>query len=368
MKEKDFLTSTSQFITPEEDAGFFIGARILVIDDDEIICDILTQFLSQKGVHCDATSDPKEAASWIQNRENVYDAILSDIYMPYGVTGHDLLAIALDTSPLTPFVLMTGRPTLDNAIDAIRLGAYDYLTKPFNLDYVQVTLTRALHYRRLAMQNRSYQENLEMEVNERTRELQDFLINSVKSLSNALEARDPYTQGHAKRVSDMVITFARELGIDESYDISLRLAALLHDVGKIGVPDSILLKPDKLTDEEYNIMKTHPYIGYKILAPIPSLREVSMYVHEHHERMDGKGYPRGLKGDEIHFNSRFLMVAEVFDALATERVYKKAWTKSKIIKFYQENSGTAFDPKVVGALVHLVNQGTFDKLYDLKDD
>lgn len=354
-------SSSQQSASDEND--FFNKAKILVIDDDETICDILAQFLGQLGVDCDTTSDPHEAANWIRKQE--YDTILSDIYMPEGIMGHDLLAISIEESPLTPFVLMTGRPTLDSAIDAIRLGAYDYLTKPFNLDYVQLTLTRALHYRRLAVQNRSYQQDLEKEVNERTRELQDFLLNSVQSLSNALEARDPYTQGHAAKVSEVVISLAREMSLDSTHDVVLRLSAQLHDIGKIGIPDSILLKPASLTTDEYDVMKSHAEIGYKILSPIPSLKEVSRYVYEHHERWDGKGYPQGLKEDEIHFISRLLMVAEVFDALATERVYKGAWTKEQLIDYYQENAGKAFDPDVSNALVRLIKQGKFDEAYNL---
>ncbi len=355
-------SNTSQSFV-SDDQELFAGSKILVIDDDATICDILTQFLTQLGVICETTCSPRNAAEIIRNNE--FDAILSDIYMPEGIMGHDLLAIALESSPLTPFVLMTGRPTLDNAIDAIRLGAYDYLTKPFNLDYVQLTLTRALHYRRLAVQNRSYQENLEQKVNERTCELQNFLLNAVQALSYALEARDPYTQGHAQKVSHVVIALAREMGLDESHDVVLRLAAQLHDIGKIGIPDHILLKPGKLTDEEYTTMKSHSDIGYKILSPIPSLKEVSRYVHEHHERWDGKGYPQGLQGEEIHFNSRLLMVAEVFDALATERVYKPAWSKQEIVKYYHENIEKAFDEKVTLALIRIIERGEFDAIYPL---
>lgn len=356
-------TSNKTGYTALGDEEFFSGAYILVIDDDATICDIMTQFLSQLGVTCDTTCSAQEAIELI--RINEYDVILSDIYMPEGIRGHDLLAVAVKISPLTPFVLMTGRPTLDSAIDAIRLGAYDYLTKPFNLDYVQLTLTRALHYRRLAVQNRSYQENLEQEVNERTQELQNFLLNSVQSLSNALEARDPYTLGHAQQVSEVVISLAREMRVDHRHDVALRLAAQLHDIGKIGIPDSILLKPGDLTSDEYNTMKSHAEIGYKILAPIISLKEVSRYVYEHHERWDGLGYPQGLQGEEIHFNSRLLMAAEVFDALATERVYKKAWSKEKIIQYYRENAGKSFDPDVAEALIHLLERGLFDETYRL---
>ncbi len=333
------------------DSPLFVESRILVVDDDPAICDILFHYLADLGVRCQACQDPRSAAERIRAED--FDVILSDIYMP-GMTGHDLLAVCIEHRPLTPFVLMTGSPTLENAIGAIRLGAYDYITKPFNLDFVSLTLNRALHYRRLALQNRAYQENLEQQVEERTRELSEFLFHAVQSLSHALEARDPYTQGHANRVARLVIQVAKELGVDEKEFTALRLAAQLHDIGKIGVPDSILQKRGKLTDAEYEVMKDHVNIGHKILSPIPSLREVSRYVHEHHERADGQGYPRGLTLDQIHPHSRILMAVEVCDALATQRCYKEAWEIPRIIAYFQENAGTIFDPAVAGALIKVL--------------
>ncbi len=337
------------------------NSSILLVDDDKNICDILAEYLENFGVICTWTSISSEAVKLIETNE--YDVIISDIYMPQ-LTGHDLLAITLNHHPITPVILMTGRPTLENTIDAIRLGAYDYLIKPFNLDVVYLTVSRALNYRHLAVQNRAYQENLEKQVQERTKELSDFLFYSVHSLSLALEARDPYTQGHGYRCGELLLKLAEELKIEKSHFTALRLAAELHDIGKIGIPDSILLKGGQLSPEEYEIMKDHVFIGYKILSPIPSLKEVSRYVYEHHERMDGKGYPRGLKGDEIHFHSRLLQVTEVCDALATPRSYKPAWPLKDIVEYFDENSGAAYDPEVVKALLALLNrQG--DKIMEM---
>lgn len=340
-----------RLLNPQTDSSLFVNARILIVDDDPAICDILSSYFRDLGVQCQSCRNSREAAELI--RQNDFDAILSDIYMP-GMTGHDLLAIGVEYRPLTPFVLMTGNPNLENAIRAIRLGAYDYITKPFHLDFVYLTLNRALHYRRLALQNRAYQENLEQQVEERTRELSEFLFLAVQSLSHALEARDPYTQGHATRVSHLVIRVAKEMGVDEKEFPALRLAAQLHDIGKIGVPDSILQKKGKLTDAEYEVMKDHVNIGHKILSPIPSLKEVSRYVHEHHERVDGRGYPRGLTREQIHPHSRILMAVEVCDALATERCYKEAWELPRIIAYFRDNAGTAFDPDVAEALIQVL--------------
>lgn len=345
------------------EAHLFHGSRALIVDDDKTICAILSNFLEILGMKCSWTSEPLQAAESIHAQE--YDVIISDIYMP-DLTGHELVEISLQYSPLTPVILMTGRPTLENTIEAIRLGAYDYLIKPFNMDAVVVILSRALRYRRLAVENRAYQQDLELKVQERTRELSNFLFHSVQSLSLALEARDPYTQGHGARVGDLVICMAKELGVPEKEHQVLRLAAQLHDIGKIGVPDTILLKKEKLTPIEFDIMKDHVYIGYRILSPIPSLKEVSCYIYEHHERLDGKGYPRGLKGDEIHFNSRLLEVSEVCDALATERCYKAAWPLEDIVSFFEENSGAAFDPEVVKALSSILRREGDDILTNLR--
>ncbi|MEW6235934.1 MAG: HD domain-containing phosphohydrolase [Candidatus Omnitrophota bacterium] len=336
-----------------EKPDLFRNAKILVVDDDQVICCVVSDFLKQLNAQVLWTDRSETAAQWIQEQE--FDAILSDIYMPV-LKGHDLLAIALEYLPLTPVVLMTGRPTLDNSIDAIRLGAYDYLIKPFNLDILKVTLNRALNYRRLSIDNRDYQIDLEKRVEARTKELSDFLFHSVQSLSLALEARDPYTEGHGQRVAEFVIHLAIELGVGEEHFQTLRLACQLHDIGKIGIPDSILLKKDKLSPIEYDIMKDHVFIGYKILSPIPSLKEVSRYVYEHHERMNGTGYPRGLSKNEIHPHSRMLMVAEVCDALATKRNYKPAWPIQDIIHYFQENADAVYDGEVVKALISILKR------------
>ncbi|RJP25740.1 MAG: response regulator [Candidatus Omnitrophota bacterium] len=331
----------------------FHGKKILVIDDDKTICVLICEYLGKLGMDCLWTSVPRTAVEWIQEKE--FDVILTDIYMPE-ISGHDILSLALAQLPHTPVILMTGNPSLHNTIEAIRLGAYDYLTKPFKMNVVEMTLGRALHYRKLVMENLAYQNHLEIQVQERTRELSDFLFHAVQSLSLALEARDPYTQGHGYRVGELVVKLAGELGVAEEEHQALRLASQLHDIGKIGIPDSILLKPGKLTTTEYDLMKDHVFIGYHILSPIPSLKEVSRYVYEHHERMDGKGYPRGLAGSDIHVNSRILMVSEVYDALATERTYKPAWPLRKIRDYFLEQAGTAYDPDVVNALLSLLDK------------
>ena len=181
-------------------------------------------------------------------------------------------------------------------------------------------------------------------------------ISIIVALSKAVEARDPYTQGHNARVVKYSIALGRELDLPEDKIEILKVASVLHDIGKIGIPDQILLKPDKLTAEEYTIMKQHPVIGDKILEPIASLKNARKVIYRHHERMDGKGYPEGLKDDELDIPSRILIVGEVFDALVTKRAYKDAWPLQKVIDFLKENSGTHFAPEVVESMIKVLDK------------
>ncbi|MFH1741932.1 MAG: HD domain-containing phosphohydrolase, partial [bacterium] len=332
-----------------------LKSHVVVIDDEEDICSMLGEFLRLLGYEVDTFTDSRQALESIRASDDEFDLVYTDIYMP-GMSGIEVLEeiFALDRN--IPVILMTGQPALEDAIAAVRFGAYDYLTKPFNLDLVELLTKRALERRNLVLENIAYRNYLEQRVEEQTREIKSFLIHSIESLSLALEARDPYTKGHGARVSNFVLTLARELSLPEEQDESLRIAGLLHDIGKIGVPDSILLKPGSLTEEEYELMKAHSQTGFKILAPIGSLSHVSTYVHEHHERMDGKGYPLGLQGNEIAFASRLLIVAEVCDALATERCYKPAWPAHQIIAYFKDHRGTAYDVDVTNALLSLLTR------------
>lgn len=329
------------------------GKKILVLDDEETILQLLQEYFSDFGVDSTAFSEPVQALERIKQQE--FDVILSDIHMPV-MTGNNFAAEAVKICPDTPIILMTGKPSLDHSIEALKTGVFDFLLKPFHFEEARMAITKALKYRQLKMENLNYQNHLEELVEKRTKELSDFLFHSVQSLSFALEARDPYTRGHGQHVANTVITIAKRLGIESSNFQSLRLAAQLHDIGKIGIADSILLKPGKLTSEEYATMKEHVAIGYRILSPIPSLKEVSRYVYEHHERFDGNGYPRGLKGDEIHVHSRILLTAEILDALATERCYKPAWSQIQIEEFIKNESGKIFDPEIANAAIACINE------------
>ena len=327
--------------------------RMLIVDDEPAIGQMMAEFLRSVGYEAENELDPRKALQRLANED--FDIVFSDIYMP-GMTGTELLKEVIELDRGILVILMTGQPTLENTISAISLGAYDYLTKPFNLDMVEIVTDRAMNQRRLALENEEYQDFLEEKLQAQTAELREFLVHSVESLAYALEARDPHTKGHSYRVSRFVLTLAKRLGVNQSEHESLRLGALMHDIGKIGIPDDILLKPGALTDSEYETMKTHAEVGYRILAPIGRLSEVAQYVYEHHERWDGKGYPRGLKGEEIHPNSRLLIVAEVCDALATERCYKPPWPVHQIAQYFEDHRGSYYDIEVTNALLSLLRE------------
>jgi HD-GYP domain-containing protein (c-di-GMP phosphodiesterase class II) len=225
---------------------------------------------------------------------------------------------------------MTGRPSLDAALGGLRSHAYDFLTKPVSLPILERRARKAV---------------LEGKLQRRVRELQEVNRLLSRILPNAIEAKDPTTRGHSDRVVAYVDTLAKKCGISTSERYELRLAAQLHDVGKIGIPEAILTKPGALTSEERKIIQEHPTIGFKILEPLHHFPRVRRWVYQHHERWDGHGYPEGLAGEEVDLPGRILILAEVFDALATARSYKKPWSNERIADFFENDDGH-FDPEL----------------------
>jgi response regulator RpfG family c-di-GMP phosphodiesterase len=476
---------------------------ILIVDDEAAICDVIEKFLQNFGYEVITTTDPKLALQYLTQFK--IDIVLSDLQMG-DLSGVDILRGAQKNQPEALVILVTGYPTVENAVQVLKEGAYDYITKPFRLDELGKVVQRALEKQKLSREvvtlretvalykiseamNSSLElsqvlqmilnsavnegscengcivladvkdeglsigaargtlpqsfENIErigsadvqkwlrvherlqtptmssdisvtlekhlfdempgipMELvisdparsvciplwakdrvigvlylnrsnptgvfDERTMKGLSILASSaaraienarlynnlyhdylsiIKSLANAVEAKDPYTRGH----SDRVVRYTQTLGAAFHLPVpdleKLEVASILHDIGKIGIADQILLKPAGLTDEEYVQMKQHPIIGDRILQPISSLKEVRRWVYQHHERHDGLGYPEGIQGDEIDLQARILIVAEVFDALITERAYKKAWPLPTVVQFLKDNSGSHFDPEV----------------------
>jgi response regulator RpfG family c-di-GMP phosphodiesterase len=277
-----------------------------------------------------------------------------------GMSGLELIPRALEVSPSTLIVMISGLQNIESAIEAMRFGAFDYITKPFDLDHVASAVRRALEHRRLRETKRRYEQHLEELVALRTEELcraldtiEEAYRSTLSALTAALDARDSETSGHSRRVVSFSLRLGRELGLDPDQLRSLEFGALLHDVGKIGVPDAVLRKPSQLDDEEWTRMRQHPLYGERILQGIEFLRGASRVVAQHHERWDGTGYPVGLRGRDIDLNTRIFAVADAFDAITSDRVYRAAKSYEAAAAELREWAGRQFDPEVVAAFLNV---------------
>ena len=345
---------------------------LLVVDDEPVIREILMESLRGAGYECVAVPGAASAMEMLGNGHAI-GLVLADIDMPEE-NGLTLLGKIKERHPDVDVIMVTGVVDIDTAIQAIRLGAADYITKPFNLEQVNLIVNRTLQQRQLIIENRQYQKNLESLVSERTKEvlsksqeverLYDELKvafgkihktydTTLEALMEALDMRDTETQGHSRRVSEFTVAVARRMGIQEPDLTQMRWGALLHDVGKIGVPDAILRKPGKLTPEEWVEMRKHPELGRRILASIPFLEGAVPIVYCHQERYDGTGYPRGLAGAEIPLGARIFAVVDTLDAMTMNRPYRRALPYEVARKEVIEFSGTQFDPKVVESFLQV---------------
>jgi putative two-component system response regulator len=330
-------------------------ASILVVDDEEFIREIICRKLSGSGYACEAVSNAEDALEKIS--QNTYDCVLSDIHMP-GMSGIELLGKVKPSNSDLAYILVTGAPDIDSALEAMRLGADDHLSKPLNLAALELTVERALEKKRLIEENREYQRNLEQMVRERTKQLRlanedlrRLFTGSIKALAHALEAKDEYTQGHSARVAEMSVLMAKHLSLPEAQIQHIWLAGYLHDIGKIGIKEAVLNKPGKLDPDEWELIQQHPVFAGRILGPIPELADIIDIVVHHHERYDGGGYPDGLAGDSIPLGARILSVADAYDALTSRRPYRDALDVSQATRILQDAAGTQFDPVLVTAFV-----------------
>jgi len=339
--------------------------RILIVDDDAEIRSILSDLLSEQ-YDCCLVNSATEALRLLPAQE--FELVISDITMP-GMTGLEMIPHLQELAPNTVVVMISGMQTVESAIEALRLGAFDYLMKPFDLRQVEAGVKRALEHRALVVAKRQHDEQLEELVEQRTREL-DYALSSLeqayrstlRALTAALETRDQETHGHSERVVSYSLRLGREYGLDSERIKALEFGALLHDIGKIGVPDAILRKPAKLTEEEWVHMRVHPLHGQQILRGIEFLEGASRVVAQHHEKWDGTGYPLGLGGDDIDLCARIFAVADAFDAMTSDRVYRKGKSYAAAAQELDDWAGRQFDPQVVAAF-HRVPQADWYELY-----
>jgi response regulator RpfG family c-di-GMP phosphodiesterase len=341
-------------------------SRILIVDDEPEITAILSDLFAAKYYSTSAAS-AEEALQVLA--KNDYELVVSDITMP-GMSGLEMIPHVRNMSPNTVVVMISGMQTVESAIDALRLGAFDYVMKPFDLRQVEAVVKRALEHHGLMIAKQRYEDHLEELVEQRTAELdqalnslEDAYRSTLRALTAALETRDLETHGHSERVVTYSLRLGREYGLDSGRIKALEFGSLLHDIGKIGVPDSILRKPAKLTDEEWVLMREHPLHGQSILRGIEFLQGAALVVAQHHEKWDGSGYPRGLSGEDIDLCARIFSVADAFDAMTSNRVYRKGKPYQDAAKELDDWAGKQFDPKVVEAF-HRVPQRDWEVLHE----
>ncbi len=326
--------------------------RLLIVDDEPEVRAVLRDLLSGP-YECGEAASAEEALA--QLRECDYQLVISDITMS-GMSGLEMIPHVKVASPDTVIVMISGMQTIESAINALRLGAFDYLMKPFDLRQAEAAVERALHHHELIVAKRRYENHLEELVTQRTAELDEALgslenayRSTLQALTAALETRDAETHGHSERVVTFSLRLGREYGLSSAEMKALEFGSLLHDIGKIGVPDAILRKPAKLTDEEWERMREHPLHGQQILRGIKFLDGAARVVAQHHEKWDGSGYPLGLKAEEIDVCARIFSVADAFDAITSDRVYRKGRDYEVALAELDEWAGRQFDPKIVEA-------------------
>ena len=348
----DYFRNTEMELFRGTLVGTMPADRILVVDDEEAIREIVCSMLTAAHYKCGQASSGLNALALLESGEE-FSLMLSDLMMP-DLNGIQLLERTKEKYPDTPVVMVTAVHDISQALQAIRNGAYDYLLKPFEREQLLATVRRALENRRLKLENRAYQTNLEALVDARTEQLRKAMGElersydiTLEALGDALDLKDAETEGHSRRVTAYTIAIATKMGVPKEEIKMIARGAFLHDIGKMAIPDAILFKPGKLTPEEIVVMREHCYRGYQMVKKIPYLADAAEIVYSHQERYDGTGYPRGLKGDEIPLGARIFSVADTLDAITSNRPYRAAQSDSAAREEIKRWSGRQFDPEVV---------------------
>ncbi len=325
--------------------------QVLIVDDDRRVRDVLQEIFLSNGFKCHVATNGQEG---IEMFNSVRPPLtVTDVKMPV-MDGLEFLKAVRKIDGDAAVIVLTGVGDVKTAIESLKHGAHDFIIKPVNLDELLIAAERALERRQLLIERREYQVTLERRVVEATRDLdatytqlQETYRATLEALGSALDTRDVGTESHSRRVHGYSLSVARAYGVPEHQIEDIEQGVLLHDIGKIGIPDGILLKPGPLTPDEWRIMRTHSEIGKRLVERIPFLRGAVPVIYCHHERWDGTGYPRGLKGEEIPLGARIFAVADAFDAMTFDRPYSTAISCEAARKEIQRCSGTHFDPRVV---------------------
>ncbi len=325
---------------------------VLIVDDEAGIRHLLRRQLSREGYRCEE-ADGYELAMGVLSDTTVALVFL-DVRMP-GKSGTELLPEIKGVYPDTAVIMATAVTDIGVAVECLKKGADDYICKPFNMEEVSLGARRALEKRRLQLIIREYQEHLEEKVEEQTREIRRLFLGAIEALVFALEAKDEYTAGHSRRVTEIALALGDELGLSADEAEDLRWGSLLHDVGKIAVDQMIQNKPGALTEEEYEHIMAHPHVGTVIVGPVVNQRVVEIIEH-HHDHYDGNGLNQATAGSDILLAARILAVADAFDAMTSDRSYRPAMSVEKALDEIRRCTGKQFDPEVAAAFLSMMSQ------------
>lgn len=331
--------------------------RMLVVDDDPSIGRLIQRMLDKQPFSIDVSHQAADAREKVQSAKSQYDVLMIDLNLSEE-SGFDILEEMHAIDPSVVNVVISGEATVDNAVASLRFGAYDFVEKPLTRENVQAVLDRAVEYRRLMQENRRYQLYLEDIVQEKSQtlmrtmqQLQRSYQFTLEAMVRMLDAREKTTGEHSLRVQRLASIISERMNLSDDQKEAIARGALLHDIGKIAIPDSILLKPGPLNDEEWDIMKTHAEIGYSVIRQNPDLAEVAEIVHSHHERFDGSGYPRGIQGETICLGARIFALVDAYDAMRSDRVYRKSISPDDTREEILRCKGTHFDPRIVDLFI-----------------
>jgi putative two-component system response regulator len=342
---KDVKMDLSEFYKENNN----MGSMVLIVDDEYIGRETLQSVLEGEGYELEMAENGLQAIE--KAKKLLPDVILLDVMMP-GMTGFEVCQRIRSDPQIAeiPIIILTALDDRESLLNALKAGADDFISKPFDRYELRARLmgiTRLNRYQKL-IQERA-------KLREANAQLLAAYEATIEGWSHALDLRDRETEGHSRRVTELTVKLAKTLGMSDDEIIHIRRGALLHDMGKIGVPDSILHKPAKLTDEEWAIMRRHPQLAYDMLFIIEYLRPALEIPLNHHEKWDGTGYPRGLKGEEIPIVARLFAVVDVWDALTSDRPYRPAWSQDEALAYIREQSGKHFDPQVVDLFFKVIS-------------
>jgi response regulator RpfG family c-di-GMP phosphodiesterase len=319
-----------------------------LVEDEPRLLDVLVRATRSWRYECQTADSAEQALRLLEHR--LTPIVITDLHMP-GEGGVWLVRQIRERWPDVAIIVITASQEIDAAIECLNAGASQYFLKPLRLNELHDALEVTLRACRLRREREHYQRKLERAVRRQTRRVRSTFLSAIHSLVRTLEARDRYTSGHSRRVRCYAESLAAVLGLDQRQQRQLKLAAQLHDIGKVGIPEAILNKPGNLSAEEYRLVQEHPVIGERILGPIIHSAPVLAAIRSHHERLDGRGYPDGLAGDDVPLLARVITVVDCFDALTSSRAYRSHLTLNQALEVLRAGSGTQFEPAFVQAFI-----------------